>query len=113
MNWYIAKLVFQIISGEGSHQPQFDEQLRLISAETEQQALEKARSLGQQNQDRFTNHQKQMVIWQFIDVPELNQLNELTDGTELYYNIHETQDADLYIKWAHHKSALIAVGSIC
>lgn len=113
MNWYIAKIVFQIISGEGIHQPQFDEQLRLISADNEKQAFEKARTLGQQNQDRFTNYQKQTVKWEFIDVPELNQLNELTDGTELYYNIHEAQNAELYIRWAHHKSALIADGAFC
>jgi hypothetical protein len=29
MQWYLAKLVFQIICGDGNHRPQFDEQLRL------------------------------------------------------------------------------------
>ncbi|MEP7129294.1 MAG: DUF4288 domain-containing protein, partial [Chitinophagales bacterium] len=29
MNWYLAKIVFRIICGDGLHQPQFDEQLRL------------------------------------------------------------------------------------
>jgi len=27
MNWYLAKLVFRIICGDGDHTPQFDEQL--------------------------------------------------------------------------------------
>jgi len=49
------------------------------------------------------------VQWQFIDVAELNPINELKDGTELYYNIHETSDADLYIAWAHHKAALLGM----
>ena len=33
MKWYLAKLVYRIICGEGNHKPQFDEQLRLIYAE--------------------------------------------------------------------------------
>lgn len=111
MNWYVAKIVFQIISGEGDHQPQFDEQLRLISGENEKQAFEKASTLGKQSQDRFENNQKQPVQWRFIDVAELNQINDLTDGTELYYQIHEETDAELYIKWAHHKSALLSMGN--
>ncbi|EHQ28403.1 DUF4288 domain-containing protein [Mucilaginibacter paludis] len=107
MSWYVAKIIFQIVSGEGNHQPQFDEQLRLVKADDEKQALEKACDLGRKNQDRFVNSQQQTVQWHFIDVAELNKLSELADGTELYYNIHEEPDADLYIKWAHHKSALL------
>ena len=30
MKWYLAKIVYRIICGEGNHTPQFDEQLRLI-----------------------------------------------------------------------------------
>ena len=109
MNWYVAKIVFRIISGDGNHHAQFDEQLRLINANDEHQAFEKATSIGISNQESFLNNQRQPVQWQFIDVAELNQLGELKDGTELYYNIHETQDADLYIAWAHHKSALLGM----
>jgi hypothetical protein len=107
MNWYVAKLVFRVISGDGNHQPQFDEQLRLINAEDEKTAFKKANLIGHNNQDSFLNNQKQTVQWQFIDVAEINRLNNLQDGTELYYQIHEAPDADLYIAWAHHKSALL------
>ena len=41
MNWYIAKIVFRIITGDGNHMPQFDEQLRLINANNEEEAFEK------------------------------------------------------------------------
>ena len=109
MNWYVAKLVFRVISGDGDHQAQFDEQLRLISADTELNAYEKANKIGHANQDSFKNIEKQTVKWQFIDVAELNRINEPTDGAELYYNIHETPDADLYIAWAHHKAALLGI----
>jgi hypothetical protein len=111
MNWYIAKLVFRVISGDGDHQAQFDEQLRLVNAATEQDAFKKAMLIGLSNQDSFLNNKRQPVQWQFIDVAEINRLNELTDGAELYYNIHEPADADLYIAWAHHKSALLGSGN--
>ncbi len=111
MNWYVAKIVFRIVSGDGSHDAQFDEQLRLISADDDQQAFEKANKIGCDNQDKFVNNQDQPVQWQFIDVAEINQLNDLTDGTELYYQIHEAPDADLYVAWAHHKSALLGAKS--
>ena len=109
MNWYVAKLIFQIVSGEGKHNPQFDEQLRLISAASEQEAYQKARTIGQNSEDNFLNNQREQVKWQFIDVAEINVLTELADGTELYYQIHEAENADLYIAWAHHKSSLLAV----
>lgn len=111
MNWYVAKIVFRIISGEGNHDAQFDEQLRLISAETDKQAFEKATRLGQICQDSFLNNASQQVRWDFIDVAEISQLSELTDGTELYYQIQEPADADLYMAWAHHKSALLTIGN--
>ena len=109
MNWYVAKIVFRIVSGDGNHHAQFDEQLRLISAADEQQAFEKASHIGLKNQDSFLNNRSQPVKWQFIDVAEINPINELADGTELYYQIHEATDADLYVAWAHHKSALLGV----
>jgi hypothetical protein len=107
MNWYVAKIVFRIISGEGNHEAQFDEQLRLIGADSDKQAFEKANRLGRICQDNFMNSNKQPVRWEFIDVAEINQLNDLADGTELYYQITEAPNADQYIAWAHHKSALL------
>ena len=42
MKWYLAKVVFRIICGDGEHAAQFDEQLRLIAATDIQSALEGA-----------------------------------------------------------------------
>ena len=109
MNWYVAKIVFRIVSGDGNHHAQFDEQLRLISAGNEYEAFEKANRIGLMGQDSFMNNQSEPVRWEFIDVAEINSIGELTDGAELYYQIHEAPDADLYVAWAHHKSALLGV----
>src|ERR1051326_2143892 len=53
MNWYLAKIVYRIVCGDGNHTPQFDEQLRLIQASDELHAFQKARRLGEREQDHF------------------------------------------------------------
>ncbi|HVW14579.1 MAG TPA: DUF4288 domain-containing protein [Mucilaginibacter sp.] len=109
MNWYVAKIVFRIVTGDGNHHPQFDEQLRLINAENECQAYEKAACIGHLGQESFTNNQSETVRWDFIGVAELNFIGELSDGAELYYQIHEAPDPDLYVAWAQHRSALLSI----
>ena len=56
MNWYLTKLVFRIICGEGHHTPQFDEQLRLVSATDECEAFEKAMAIGRATNIRYDRH---------------------------------------------------------
>jgi Domain of unknown function (DUF4288) len=97
MKWYLAKIVFRIICGGGSHTPQFDEQLRLLSAEDDLDAFQKARLLGDHEEDNFLNNDQKPVHWKFIDVSELHPLNELTDGVELYSKISEEPDASRYM----------------
>lgn len=98
MKWYLAKLVFRIICGEGNHTPQFDEQLRVVFAENEMHAFQKARILGDSEEDNFLNNDHKPVSWKFIDVSELHPLNELIDGAEIYSRINEEDDADDYTR---------------
>lgn len=111
MNWYLAKLVFRIICGQGQHTPQFDEQLRLIKAPNEQEAFEKANAIGSQEQDEFYNQQQKLVQWKFINIAELYKLSGLLDGAELYSRIQETDNADLYIELVNKKAAHIRLNS--
>ncbi len=108
MNWYLAKMIFRIVVGEGHHQPQFDEQLRLIAAIDEQSALEKAKSLGVRLQERFLNQQQRWVSWEFMDVTELSEVDSLEDGAELHYQIAEPENPEQYIGLVHRKAADIA-----
>lgn len=107
MNWYLAKLVFRIICGEGRHVAQFDEQIRLIEAIDEQQAFEKAITVGSESQEEFYNQNQVLVQWKFINVAELYKLSGLLDGAELYSRIQEADNAELYIDMVHKKAALI------
>jgi len=111
MNWYLSKLVFRIICGEGQHTPQFDEQLRLIGAVNEQEAFEKALRIGRTEQEEFLNQEEQLVQWKFINVSELYKLSGLLDGAELYSRIQEADDPDRYMEQVHRKAAHILEGS--
>lgn len=111
MNWYLTKMVFRIICGEGTHKPQFDEQLRLIHAGSREEAFHKAQTLGMKSEELFFNQQQQLVQWQFISVSELYLLQELIDGAELYSRVEETEDADSYLKFVHAKAEQIRFGN--
>lgn len=104
MNWYLAKVVYQIICGDGNHTPQFDEQLRLIAASDEYNAFQKAQRIGVLEEENFFNDKQLLVKWKFVDVCELYKLSKLIDGAELYSRIQETDDADKYIDTIHRKA---------
>ncbi|MHA4844071.1 DUF4288 domain-containing protein [Flavitalea antarctica] len=111
MNWYLSKIVYRIVCGDGSHKPQFDEQLRLIQAEDESLAFAKARSFGYREAEIFLNEKQHLVRWEFINVSELYKITALIDGAELYSKIHEADNADLYITTVHKKATDIQSGS--
>ncbi len=108
MTWYLSKLVFQIVCGDGGHTAQFDEQLRLISATTKEEAFFKAQEIGRREEETFYNHRQQLVHWQFINVCEVYQLHELVNGTEVYSKIEERDDAANYIHFINQKAENIS-----
>jgi hypothetical protein len=111
MNWYLSKIIFRIICGNGHHTPQFDEQLRLIAAKDENEAFQKALAIGEREQDGFYNHEQQLVQWKFINVAELYHLSGLLDGAEMYSRIHETVDPETYIDLANRRADHIRISS--
>ena len=111
MNWYLTKMVFRIICGEGNHTAQFDEQLRLISAGSREEAFHKSQLLGIKEEEMFFNKNQQLVQWQFISISELHQLNALIDGAELYSRIDEQENADAYLHIIHKKAEQIRFGN--
>lgn len=107
MKWYLAKIVYRIICGNGEHTAQFDEQRRLIEARDQQEAFEKACTLGKDQEDRFYNQHEQLVEWQFVNVPELHGLAEMVDGAEVCSRIKEIKNAEAYINFVHKRAAFL------
>ena len=107
MNWYLVKMIFRIVRGNGNHTAQFDEQLRLIAAESKEEAFHKAQVLGGREEEMFFNNSQQLVQWQFISVSELYRLHELIDGAEVYSRIEERENADSYLHIIQKKAEQI------
>ena len=107
MNWFLTKIAFQIICGDGNHNAQFDEQLRLVAARTKVEAFYKAQQLGVQEEETFYNQKKQMVQWKFINVMEVYRLGEMIDGAEMYSRIEERDNGDAYIHIINKKADVI------
>ena len=107
MNKYIAKIVLQIVSGNGQHKPQFDEQLHLIEAKDEKEALKKAREKGRSEEDHFSNEKNETVRWKFIDVVDLLEMRDMKNGSQIYSRIEEADDATNYINAAKQKARTI------
>ncbi len=107
MNWYVAKLVFNVVTGNGNHTPQFDEQIRLIEAEDAHQAFFKARFLGASEQDEFMTEDLNDVRWIFVDVCELKPVEQFVHGLELHSRIHEADQSSSYIRFVHHRAQAI------
>ncbi|MCW5909864.1 MAG: DUF4288 domain-containing protein [Cyclobacteriaceae bacterium] len=83
MNWYLVKLVFQVVNG--GHSPaQFDEQLRLVRADEVAWAMEKASVLGWLEQTTFKSSYAMKVTWKFAGVADIQKVNRLEDGVQLF-----------------------------
>lgn len=107
MNWYLAKIVFQIDINWGEHCTQFDESVRLVHAQSLGDAFHKARSLGKRAEDRFANVHGQSVHWKFIDVIDVYELESLESGVEITSLTHEEDHASFYIQTVKQRARMI------
>ena len=106
MNWYLAKMVYQIISGSGNHAPQFDEQLRLIRADEWGWAREKATIVGKLMEHSIENSKDEKVMWKYVEVTEMIPLTSLEDGDEIYSITQEPNDVKEYLASISAKAAM-------
>ncbi|MBA4168019.1 MAG: DUF4288 domain-containing protein [Chitinophagaceae bacterium] len=107
MNWYMTKIVYRIICGDGAHKAQFEEQLRLIEAPDKKAAFEKARAIGTEYECSFINQKQQPVKWEFINIAELYKLPSLSDGTEIHSRLSEADHAATFIDITNKKAEFI------
>ena len=103
MNWFVAKLVFEVKNQENAY-PQFDEQLRLIEAISADLALEMAYQFGLMQQDEIADGNKKAVVWKFVAVTELENIGEIGHGKEIHYKITEPEQAEQYLALVHAKA---------
>ena len=111
MNAYLAKIVYRIVCGNGKHTPQFDEQLRLVYAENDEEAILSATEIGKKEEHSFLNQNQNLVCWQFINIADLVPLERFADGAEVFSVIKEPVNADVYIDYIHKKAMTLSIAA--
>ncbi len=96
MNLYLAKIVYKIVKPNTVGLDQYDEQLCFVKARDNHEAFFKARMLGVKNEDEVAQEGGSSILWKFVDVPFLKEINEIEDGVELHSAIIERDSEDAY-----------------
>lgn len=96
MNWYITKLVFEIVNNSPNHQ--FDIQWRLVKANEMVEAIEKANEIALEEENEiFKNTDNHKVFWKFLAIESIQQLPDLENGTELFSQIIEHKNPTSFL----------------
>jgi hypothetical protein len=88
--WFSALLRFESsIEGMNDWAPLSEESLVLVDARDEEEALEKARRLGDERQIHYKNYAGAQVRWRFVEVLEVQEVSEpeLSEGVEVHYRM--------------------------
>ncbi|MBL7937485.1 MAG: DUF4288 domain-containing protein [Bacteroidia bacterium] len=112
MQRYLVKLMFNINIDNGNHAHQFDEQIRIVEANTLDTAFQKARIIGKKEEETFINKENKIVNWQFIDVTDVYELESLKDGEQVYSTTHENAERHSFINYVRQKAMLIQAKSL-
>jgi hypothetical protein len=104
MKTFIAKLIFNININQDSDSSQFDEQIRIIKADSVHEAYHKAKSIGQKEEETFANPKMQLIEWKFINVLDIYDMDSYKEGEQLYSQTIFENDSQSYIQYLLEKS---------
>lgn len=107
MKWFAVNCIYQVICGEGKHSPQFNEQIRLLQALNRLEAVEKVNQQVTQYNVPFKNCVGEKVVWKFLGIASLTEINEIKDGVEVASKILEPKSAENYLKKLKHRIRLL------
>jgi hypothetical protein len=107
MKWFAVNCIYQIICGEGKHSPQFNEQIRLIHAQSTSEAINKAKILAKGFNAPFKNCEGTSVTWTFINIGGITEIDEPADGVEVSSKILEPKSVKEYLKKLAHRNKIL------
>jgi len=107
MKWFAVNCIYQIVCGEGKHSPQFNEQTRLIHAANLVHALEKVKTQAGEYNTSFKNCEGERVIWKFIGIGSISEIDKPGDGTEVASKILEPKSVEMYLEELKHRNKLL------
>lgn len=92
---------------KGSVRPQFDEQVRLVSADSKEEALLKARIIAIGEEDFCLRQENNQVTWEFINIPEIVEVRTPEDGKQLTSRTIETESPEDFIREVHERALFL------
>lgn len=93
MQSFIAHLIFSI-SCEGVFTDQYEEQLRLVFAHDDTEAIQAAKNLASKEEEDFADRKGRRMSWKFIAVKDILNVS-LEQGVLLHSSIKEIQPVAL------------------
>lgn len=107
MKWFAVNCIYQVICGDGKHSPQFNEQTRLIYAQNACEALNKAKMMASGFNAPFKSCEGKPVIWTFISIGGIIEIDEPADGVEVSSKILEPKSVKKYLKKLTHRNKIL------
>lgn len=93
MTCYAAELTFKgAVVGDPEDEPLFEASIRLVQAESADEATAKAEALGRHSQHDYLNSANERVAWTFMEVSEVQEIEDQTleHGTEIFSRMSGT-----------------------
>src|SRR5688572_13518311 len=110
MNRFLIKMNFQIrIAEENSR---FDEQLRVMDALNEEEALFKGIALGKGEETLYLNSEAEEVSWKFLGISDVINLTAMKPGDLVTERLCRKTDHESYKAYLKKKSLEIQVKNI-
>ena len=98
MNRYFACLLFESHVSDGRDDPRLtDESIRLVIADDEIAAREKAEAFGKESEHEYLNEDGARVAWRLVCVVDVQEFCDeaIDDGVEVYSRLNWQQSTDL------------------
>jgi hypothetical protein len=110
MNRFLIKLNFQIrIADDNSR---FDEQLRVIDALNEEEAIFKGVALGRSEETLYLNNEAEEVNWKFLGITDVLNVTAMKSGEMVSERLSRKTDHASYTAFLKKKSIEIQVKSV-
>lgn len=99
---YIVKFVFQIHTN--SNAAQFDEQWRVILGESEAEAIKKAKTIGEAEQETFMQKDGSEIRWEFLSITDVIPFDNARNGHFIFSRTEEPEHPEHYLRSVQLKS---------
>ncbi len=99
MEFYIARLVFQIQHEIKPEHIQFEECVCLVKAPHFAEAVDLAEHIGRTKQVRLTDVRGYIIDWIFVGIAQLDQTSIPDHGSELFSHIRIQENATEFVQY--------------